>query len=132
MFLVADRIVPLLDADVQSLVSGNGVVSEADRADVLDVVVALSASGTATLTMSDGTSLTASHGAGTANTTPITDATQLATCDACSLVSTFGTVPRVQATSALSTQSSLVIDGLVLTAKSTVPRHIRWDLRQLP
>lgn len=132
MFLVADQMLPLLDADVQTLGTGTGTVTEADRLDVLDVIVALSANGTATFTMADGTVLTASHMSGTANTTTATDPTQLASCDGCSLVDTFGTVPRVRATSALATESSLVVNGLTLSAKSTVPRHLRWDVRLLP
>src|SRR5262249_31943027 len=59
LFLAENAIVPMLDADVQTLAptAQTSVVSELDRADVLDVVVALGASGAAQFMLADGTAI---------------------------------------------------------------------------
>ena len=134
LFLVADRLVPLLDAAVQTLVpSSDATVTEQSVADRLDVVAAISATGTATFTLADGTVLTAASGTAAApNTTATSSADALAACDACSLADTFGQVARVRATSALAADSVLVVEGLTLTAKGPTARRVRWDIRRLP
>lgn len=134
LFLVADRLVPMLDPAVQSLVaSTDSTVTEQTVSDRLDVIGALSATGTATFTLADGTVLTAtSGGAGDDSTTAAASVDALATCDSCSLVDMFGQAVRVRATSPLATTSSLLIHGLTLTAKGPSVRRIRWDIRLLP
>ena len=134
MFLVADRLVPMLDAGVQSLVaSADATVTEQTVSDRLDVIGAVSPTGTARFTLADGTVLSATSGAaGAPNTTATSSADALATCDACSLVDTFGQVVRVRATSAIAPTSTLVVHGLTLTATGPSARRIRWDIRLLP
>jgi alpha-glucosidase (family GH31 glycosyl hydrolase) len=136
MFLVEGQILPMLDPSVQTLAPSTDptIATEASVADRLDVIVALGAGGSATRTLPDGTVLTATRSAATmtGNTTTAADASALATCDACSLMDTFGQVPRIRATSALAASSDLSVGDLHLVATSTTQRHIRWDVRLLP
>lgn len=73
LFLQTGHIVPLLDAAVQTLAPATepGVVTEASRADVLDLRVALEAGRVAELTLEDGTRLRAVRDAGGSAAAPV-------------------------------------------------------------
>ncbi|MDP3233569.1 MAG: glycoside hydrolase family 31 protein [Myxococcales bacterium] len=114
LFIVENQLVPLLDAEVQTLAPSNvpGVVTEASRADVLDVVAALGPGGFASMTLADGTSLEVRRGSKTS-----------ASCPACS-VETFGAVKRVRLTGVAAFDD--------VTVSSTGPKTIRWQVLELP
>lgn len=114
MFVVENQLVPLLDAEVQTLARATdpGVVTEASRADVLDVVAALGPGGFAAMTLADGTSLEVRRGVKTS-----------ASCAACS-VETFGAVKRVRLTGVAAFDD--------VTVSSTGTKQIRWQVLELP
>lgn len=114
MFVVENQLVPLLDAEVQTLARATepGVVTEASRADVLDVVAALGPGGFASMTLADGTSLEVRRGEKTS-----------ATCSACA-VETFGGVKRVKLSGVPAFDD--------VTVSSTGTKQIRWQVLELP
>ena len=114
LFIVENQLVPLLDAEVQTLAPSTNpaVVTEQSRADVLDVVVALGPAGVASFTLADGTVLKATRLA----------ADSAATCTACS-VDTVGQVRRVRITGAAQFKDVQV--------ESTGTRTIRWEVLEL-
>ena len=114
MFVVENQLVPLLDAEVQTLARATepGVVTEASRSDVLDVVAALGPGGFAAMTLADGTSLEVRRGVKTE-----------ASCATCS-VETFGTVKRVRLTGVSAFDD--------VTVSSTGTKQIRWQVLELP
>jgi hypothetical protein len=114
LFMVENQLVPLLDAEVQTLAKATepGIVTEAARADVLDVVAALGPGGFASMTLADGTSVEVRRGAKTD-----------ATCAACS-VETFGAVKRVRLSGVTAFDD--------VTVSSTGTKTIRWQVLELP
>jgi sulfoquinovosidase len=114
LFIVENQLVPLLDAEVQTLAKATepGVVTEASRADVLDVVAALGPGGFASMILADGTSLEVRRGAKSS-----------ATCAACS-VETFGAVKRVRLSGVTAFDD--------VTVSSTGTKTIRWQVLELP
>lgn len=115
LFVVENQLVPLLDAEVQTLAPATvpGIVTESSRADVLDVVAALGPGGTASMTLADGTTLEAKRVAA-----PVT-----ATCSACS-VETFGGVRRVRVTGVRA------FDDVEVSSSGS--RQVRWQILELP
>ena len=114
LFIVENQLVPLLDAEVQTLAPSTNpsVVTEQSRADVLDVVVALGPAGVATFTLADGTVLKATRLAADSSTP----------CAACS-VDAVGEVRRVR------------MSGVALfkdvQVESSGARTIRWEILEL-
>jgi sulfoquinovosidase len=115
LFLVENQLVPLLDAEVQTLAPAtvSTVVTEASRANVLDVVAALGPGGVAELTLADGTTLKVtrlsaevSGGTGT--------------------VEVSGGVRRVRLQASGSAEFSDV------RVESSGTRVVRWDLLETP
>ncbi len=122
LFLKTGHLVPLLDADVQTLAPATvpDVVTEQSRASVLDVRVALEVGQKAELTLVDGTKLTAERLAtagGTAGFTAVM-AAELKTCDAC-VVREAGRV-RING-------RSVEYEDLKLSS-TDASRRIRWDV----
>lgn len=133
LFLVEDQLVPLLDAEVQTLAPSDDVtvVTEASRADVLDVVALLSANGAATLTLADGTVLTATRvGSQQGNPEGLGPAgpSTIGTCSACWLKDTSGDVARVR----LNVRGSGAFGDVRVEAKGGPERVVRWELLELP
>ncbi len=65
LFVVENTLLPMLDAEVQTLAPATepGIVTEETRKDVLDVIATLSANGSAHMTLHDGTEISVSRGA---------------------------------------------------------------------
>jgi alpha-glucosidase (family GH31 glycosyl hydrolase) len=120
LLLVEGEIVPLLDASIETLAESTvpGVISPSDVADRLDAWVALDLSGSAELTLADGTVLSARPG----------------TADApASMSSTsFGDVIRFDAESLFAAQTEISVDGTVLSATGAIARRMRWTLYRTP
>lgn len=128
LFLVEGQLLPLLDADVQTLAPATepGVVTAADRADVLDVQVALGPNGQASLTMFDGAVLTVKRG-GSAGRDGFTEQIDVAACEKCFHVETLPALQRVKVSSSTPTQ----FDDLTFEVSGTT-RRIRWEVLKLP
>jgi alpha-D-xyloside xylohydrolase len=136
LFLVENTLVPLLDADVQTLATAtDGVtVTETDRASVLDVIAVVGPSGTASFTLADGTQLTvkrlASDQGNPMNLDAATEST-LPTCSHCALADQLGDVARVRMRGA-SGASDTVQFGAVSASSSGGPaRLVRWEVLTL-
>ncbi|MFZ5445862.1 MAG: TIM-barrel domain-containing protein [Myxococcota bacterium] len=131
LFLVENQLVPLLDDEVQTLAPATepSVVTEASRADVLDVVVLLGPGGTASLTLADGTTLRATRLATDdgvpAGVQPIGD---WKTCSGCGGVDTSGAVRRVRLAT---TQASARIADVQLEVSGSASRRLRWEVLTL-
>ncbi|NUP10613.1 MAG: glycoside hydrolase family 31 protein [Polyangiaceae bacterium] len=136
LFLVSEQILPLLDPSIETLAPADDptVVDLDAVSDRLDVVVALSPGQTATLTLADGTILTATRGEDAGNPTDLEEATdaEIADCSDCFVTSDAGDVARLRASSASSETSELRAQDLVLSARGGPARRIRWDVLRLP
>jgi alpha-glucosidase (family GH31 glycosyl hydrolase) len=137
LFLVENQLVPLLDPDVQTLAPSpdTTVVTEQTRANVLDVQVLLSAGGSATLTMADGTVLTAVRtsvdqgnpgGLSTASDATIRD------CSRCGVVDTSGQVRRVRLNGAEASTSQEQFSDVKVSSARGPSRRVRWEILELP
>lgn len=115
LFIVENQLVPLLDAEVQTLAPSMdpAIVTEASRADVLDVVVVLGPAGSASLTLADGSTLKASRASGPA------------TCTDCGAEDTSGQVRRVKVSARGTAQFADV------HVESSSSRLIRWEVLTL-
>ena len=140
MWLASGGVVALLDPDVETLApeSSPDVVGMGDRADVLDVRVAIdAATGTATATLVDGTLLTAELGAAPigapAGLAAAPDDATLASCAGCArLDAAPGGVQRVRVTTAKGTDVALDAGGLRLHHTAPAAVRVRWDVAVLP
>ncbi|MBL8914087.1 MAG: hypothetical protein JNM17_25510 [Archangium sp.] len=133
VFLVEGELLPMLDADVQTLAPASAptvpVVTVQDRADVLDVKVALGPSGEATLTLFDGTKLTARRTASDAGRTGFTDQPDVRTCDRCFNVTVLPSLTRVR----VSSSTSVSFDELQFEVSGgPANRRYRWEVLRLP
>ncbi len=134
LFLVEGELVPLLDAEVQTLAPAEdpSVVTEASRAGVLDVVIALGPVKDASLTLADGTTLTVHRGLVFPNDGYLpaaSDEAAYASCEACALTDSSGALPRVRlATSA----RAAAFQDVAVRAEGGPPRRIRWEVLELP
>jgi alpha-glucosidase (family GH31 glycosyl hydrolase) len=129
-------IVPLYDASIETLAPGtfDGVVGVDQVKDRLDVVVALSRGKDATITLADGTVLTAKRNptggvaSGLAAGTPDT----IATCDAgCVLATSEGSVDRLRVTTPSAPAFDTTEDDVVLHAQGPSARRVRWDVLRI-
>jgi sulfoquinovosidase len=130
LFLVEGQLLPMLDAEVQTLAPATvpGVVTAQSRADVLDVQVALGPGGEASLTLFDGTELKARRTSANAGRTGFTESSDVKTCERCFTVSTLPALTRAQVSSSAST----TFDELEFTVSGGPTRRIRWDVLRLP
>ncbi|MBK8252061.1 MAG: glycoside hydrolase family 31 protein [Polyangiaceae bacterium] len=134
MWLVEGQIVPLLDPSIDTLAPATdpSVVTPQSVADVLDVRVALSTGQTASITLADGTVLTAarleSDQGNPAQLAQVSTLSETANCESCYFTDSPGNVERAAVTSALSTQSSVQVLDLSLEAKGPSARRIRWEV----
>lgn len=140
LLLVENQILPLLDKSIQTLAPATdpNVVTPASVADRLDVLVALSAGGSAELTLDDGTRLHAARGdagAGNPGGLELVTADFIADCAECVASGIEGDVERVRINSALAGDSTIDFEDLVLTVESSAanatPRRVRWDVMRL-
>ncbi len=136
IFLVAGQILPMLDPTTDTLAPATDptVVDPSDVADRLDVVVALAPGGTATLTLDDGTVLTATRGLDAGNPGALTEVTdaEIADCTACFVAGQAGDVARLRASSPTAASSTVEFGDVTLVATGTSARRIRWDVLRLP
>lgn len=135
LLLVSDQILPLLDPSIETLGSATdpGVVDLEAVADRLDVIVALSATGTATLTLDDGTVLTASRGAAQGNPGALEEVTpaEIATCSGCFVEDTAGDVRRLRVSVGAGSTGS-TIDDVIVGVSGGPARRVRWEILRLP
>lgn len=132
LFLVEGHVLPMLDPEVQTLAPASAptvpVVTALDRADVLDVMVALSAGGEASITLFDGTKLTARRTATNAGRAGFTEQADVSTCDRCFNVAAMSSIERVRVSSA----TTVSFDELQLEISGgPASRRIRWEVLRL-
>lgn len=137
LLLVADNILPLWDASLDTLVKATdpSVVTLAQVGDRLDAVVALSPGGHAHLTLADGTVLDATRVAsdqGNPGALAQVAADAIAACSTCFNSGADGGVKRLRANGALAATASLTIEDVKLTVSGGPARRVRWDVLRLP
>ncbi len=137
-------IVPMLDASIDTLAPATdpSVVTKEKVADRLDVVVALSAGKDATVTLVDGTVLTAKRNAAGGAPAQSGYATvpveQIAMCDGktpadgCVFASQEGMVSRLRVTTPLAAATDVSHEDVVLSAHGPSARRVRWDVLRTP
>ena len=133
MWLVEGQMVPLFDPSIDTLAPATdpSVVTPAQVADVLDVRVALAPGQTASMTLADGTALTAARGAsdqGNPGDLAQASEAELTTCDGCYLEAQEGDVARIRITTAKGESTTVTLGDLQLTASGPLARRIRWDV----
>jgi alpha-glucosidase len=133
-------IVPMLDASIDTLAPATDptVVTKEKVADRLDVVVSLSAGKDATITLADGTVLSAKRNAAGVAAAESGYATvaaeQIAMCDGktadqgCMVVGDQGMVSRLRVTTPLAAVTDVSQDDVVLSAHGPSARRVRWDV----
>ena len=131
-------IVPMLDASIETLAPASDptVVTPAQVADRLDVVVALSPGKEARIVLADGTELVARRkpAGGAASGFAAVAAEQIATCvglppdQGCLVAAEDGMVARLRLTTPLTATSTVAHDDVELSAKGPIVRRIRWDI----
>jgi sulfoquinovosidase len=133
LFLRVGELVPMLDADVETLANAPSldVVGMAERNDVLDVRGALSASAPAAkTTLVDGTTLVAMRAGGIedfpADIVKATSDSELATCARCAKADSLpGGSTRVR----VSATGDATAAGISVTsARASSPIRVRWDI----
>ncbi len=130
LFLVENQLVPLLDAEVQTLAPATepGVITEASRAGVLDVIAVVGPAGNAHFTLADGTQLTvtrlSSDEGNPASLATAPDDATIHDCTGCGVVDTRVT-RRVRITS--SERSAQLADVKVEVAGGPA-RRLRWEV----
>ncbi len=140
LLVIDGGIVPLLDASIETLAPSTpttdpAIVTPDKVADRLDVVVALSPSKEARITLADGTELVAKRKAGPGapsglDTAPNADA--VATCAAgCVFANDEGGVARLRVTTALVNEVTIAHDDVELSAKGPSTRRVRWDVLRI-
>src|SRR5262249_5577169 len=133
LFLVGNTLVPLLDAEVQTLAPAtDGItVTEADRAFVLDVIAVVGPAGAASFTLADGTVLTVTRLAADTgnplNLAPATDAS-LATCSSCALADQSGDVPRVRMRGTAAASDTVQFGAVSASSSGGPKRLVRWEV----
>ena len=129
LYLVENQLVPMLDPAVQTLApaSDPSVVTAASKADVLDVRVALGPGGSASLTLTDGTQLSArwTTDQGHAN---FVEETTLDGCENCFV----GADTEVHLAGTKTANSTLQFDAVELKASGGPERLVRWHVIRLP
>ena len=136
LFLVENQMVPLLDPSIDTLApaSDPAVVTPADVADRLDVLVVLGKGGQARFELADGTLLEAKRVTGDAgNPAKLTQVGEgeLASCAACFASDQKGDVQRTRVTSALGQGSELTLGDLRLTVSGGPARRVRWEVLKI-
>ncbi len=136
LLLVNGQLLPLLDADVQTLgAATDGTVTAADRAGVLDVKVALAPGDHASLTLADGAQLFAERlaqpGGNPQQLTALADPSTLGSCQRCSFKDTLGSTPRVRLNGNPG-DDDLTLDDLHVKVSGGASRLVRWEAFALP
>jgi hypothetical protein len=110
-----------------------GVVTPSDVDDRLDVTVALGPDQEASLTLTDGTLLTARRGADQGNPGSLTevDAADLPGCSSCFVAGAEGDVDRLRVNGEEVSDSDVAVSDLELRSSGGPPRRIRWDVLRL-
>jgi alpha-glucosidase (family GH31 glycosyl hydrolase) len=131
-------IIPLLDASIETLAPATDttVVTPAQVADRLDVIVALSAGNEARIVLADGTTLIARRKASPGATSGLAEVTpeQVALCDGmtadqgCFVARDEGMVARLRVTTPLATASDITHDDVELSTNGPSARRVRWDV----
>jgi alpha-glucosidase (family GH31 glycosyl hydrolase) len=137
LLLVENQMVPLLDTDVQTLASATepSVVTADDRADVMDVLVALGPVGTAAATLVDGTTLQVTALAEDAgNPAQLTEVPQdqLRNCTRCLHEDAPGEVTRFWINTHSSWADDVSFGKLRVQFNGSVVRRVRFEVLQLP
>ena len=124
---------PLLDAAVQTLAPAvvPGVATEQSLSSVLDVIVVLGPGGVATLTLADGTVLTATRLAADEGNPGALATVVDATCARCGASDTSGAVKRVRLTGELSGSSTVQLKDVRVSSSGGPMRRVRWEVLEL-
>ncbi len=137
LFLAENQLVPLLDADVQTLAPSSpdaGVVDEMARAQVLDVVAVVGPGGVASFTLADGTVLTVSRlpadQGNPGSLTAASDAT-FRDCEHCGLADASGAVKRVRLAGSTTAMDSLQLADVKVSTSGPAARRVRWEVLEL-
>jgi alpha-glucosidase (family GH31 glycosyl hydrolase) len=133
LFLAENTLVPMLDADVQTLVHADepSVVSEENRADLLDVIAALAEDGSAQMTLADGTQIQLQRMDSAA---PAYGAvgTDVHDCEACSVPSDrSGDAGRARFTSAKAASFAIQHEEIAATVTGSIARRYRFEVLRL-
>jgi alpha-glucosidase (family GH31 glycosyl hydrolase) len=137
LLLVEAQILPMLDPSIETLASSTStsVITPDKVADRLDVLVSLAVGDHATLTLDDGTVLSAERDSAQVTMTSSlasTSSTAVAGCASCIARSHVGDVDRWQINSPLAPTTEVRTGDLILRSMGTSPRRIRWDVQRLP
>jgi hypothetical protein len=138
LFVAENQLVPLLDVEVQTLAPAApdaGVVDEAARAGVLDVVAAVGPGGAATFTLADGTVLTVNRlPSDQGNPAALATATDLTfhDCEHCGVADISGAVTRVRLAGTTTAVDTLQLADVKVTSSGPSARRVRWEVLELP
>lgn len=129
-------IVPMLDPSIETLGKPTepNVVGVEQVADRLDVVVALSAGKSATITLADGTTLRAERASasGAPSSLEVVAEAALASCErGCVNDTPEATVDRLRLTTPLESTTTYTHEDLTLEVHARAPRRVRWDVLRL-
>ena len=127
LFVVENQLVPLLDAEVQTLAEATlpGIATEQAYAGVMDVVALLGPSGVATLTLADGTTLRAERLAEAGNPGALSPITDFSLCDRCGASDQSGAARR---TRIASSSASEQLGEVRVTVSGGPARRVRWEV----
>jgi len=136
LLLVSDQLLPLLDPSIETLGSATdpSVITLESVSDRLDVMVALTPGGSATLTLEDGTELTVERTPDGGNVAGLdeVDSNQIADCSECFVTSSEGDIERLRVNTGLTESSELAIEDVRLTVRGGAVKRVRWDVLRLP
>jgi hypothetical protein len=128
LFLVENQLVPLLDAQVQTLASATvpGIPTEAAFSGVLDVVAVVGPGGSAEFTLTDGTQLKVERLSGDQGNPGALPAisSDFATCTRCGGSDSSGAVRRVR----IASGQEETLGDVRVTATGGPARRIRWEV----
>lgn len=136
LFLVENQLLPLLDPSIETLAPATspGVVSLADVADRLDVVVVLGPGGHAETTLADGTKLEAyrlpNNVENPAGLSQVPD-DEIASCAGCFVADKKGDVERLRLNGSLATGVDLSLNDVRVVASGGPERRVRWEVIRL-
>lgn len=136
LLLATGGIVPMLDQTIDTLAPSDdpSVVTPADVADRLDVLVALETGSAAATTLADGTRLEASLEADDAGDGGLASVSGVAVadCSGCAASGPDGQVTRVRVSGEVTTEESIAFGRLRLSHVGGPARRVRWDVFVVP
>jgi alpha-glucosidase (family GH31 glycosyl hydrolase) len=128
-FLKEGAVLPLLDDRVETLAPDDrdDVISWDETRHIVHALVFLGSAPRATLTLTDGVTLTVERTTDPDTAVSAADADAIARCSNCARVDDAGSLRRVRANSALANESVVVVDGLQLSHAGDA-RAVHWTV----